>query len=184
MSKAIAALVVAAVLGGLGLGTYDPPSHLVEGGAPDGLQPAAQMPAGIVAEEPAVEPSEPAWEPEEEWYDYEPAYYESEPYSEPESVEAWSGDAPDLRSMGVVDDGERTFTWYSQNTLPGGGLDELNNNGRHLDDRGFVVDADGYIAAASPWGSEPIGTVIDTPYGPAKIYDANEGSSTDLYTGW
>ena len=180
MKGALAALIVAAVLGGLGLGTYDPPSHLIEGGAPD-VEPVAQMPSEIVAEEPAAEPSEAAWD--EEWSEpeYEPVYYEPEAYSEPEP---YIGDVPDLRSAGVVDDGERTYTWYSERTLPGGGLTELNSNGRHLDERGFVVDADGYIAAASPWGSEPIGTVIDTPYGPAKIYDANEGSSTDLYTGW
>ena len=183
MSKAIIAALVVAVLGGLGLGTYDPPSNLVQGGAPD-VEPVAQMPDEIVAEQPPAEPSEPVWEEEPVYYDYEPDYWEPEPYVEPEPAYASEGETPDLYTMGVVSDGERTYTWYSENVLPGNGLTDLNNNGRHLDDRGFVVDGDGYIAAASPWGSEPIGTVIDTPYGPAKIYDANEGDATDLYTGW
>ena len=184
MRGAIIAAIVAVVLGGLGLGNFDPPSSLVEGGIP-AVEPMAQMqPEEIVAETPpeAAESPQEAWY-EPEWYpepDYsEPAVYEE--YSEPEP---WSGDAPDLRSAGVVDDGERTWTWYSSNTLPGNGLTDLNNNGRTVDDRGFVTDGDGYIAVASPWGQDPIGTVIETPYGPGKIYDSNEGGSYDLYTNW
>lgn len=181
MREAIIAALIVAVLGGLGLGTYDPPSNLVQGGAPD-IEPVAMMPVEIVTEEPPAEPSEPVWEEEPVYYDYEPDYWEPEPYAEPEPV--YDGETPDIYTMGVIDDGERTWTWYSSRTLPGNGLDELNSNGRTTNDEGFVVDGDGYIAVASPWGQDSIGTVIDTPYGPGKIYDSNEGGSYDLYTCW
>jgi len=84
---------------------------------------------------------------------------------------------------GVAYIGDQEFNWYSQNVMPGGGLDELNANGRHVDEStGFVVDKDGYIAVASPWGRDEVGTVVDTPFGQGKVYDANEGDAYDLYT--
>ena len=183
MREAIIAALVVAVLGGLGLGTYDPPSNLIEGGAPD-VEPVAQMPDEIVAEEPLAEPSEPVWE--EEYYEpeYEAEWYEPEPYVEPEPAYTSEGETPDLYTMGVVSDGERTYTWYSSRTLPGGGLHDLNSNGRTTNDEGFVTDGDGYIAIASPDESIPIGTVIDTPWGQSKVYDYNPGDSWDVYTGW
>jgi len=186
MSKAIIAALIVAVLGGLGLGTYDPPSNLIEGGAPD-IEPVTSMsPVESIPEPEAVDSyesePEPSYDPE--WYEPEPEpdYWEPEPYVEPEP--AYDGGTPDIYTMGVIDDGERTWTWYSSRTLPGNGLTELNENGRTTNDEGFVVDGDGYIAVASPWGQDSIGTVIDTPYGPGKIYDSNEGGSYDLYTCW
>ena len=182
MREAIIAALIVAVLGGLGLGTYDPPSNLIEGGVPD-IEPVPSMsPVEIVTEEPPAEPSEPVWEEEPVYYEPEPEWVEPEPYSEPES--AWSGEAPDLKSAGVVDDGERTYTWYSERTLPGGGLDDLNANGRTLDGRGFVTDGEGFIAVASPDESLPIGTEVETPWGMARVYDYNPGDSWDVYTGW
>lgn len=84
---------------------------------------------------------------------------------------------------GVAYIGDQEFNWYSQNARPGGGLDELNANGRHVDEStGFVVDGDGYIAVASPWGRDEVGTVVETPFGQGKVYDANEGDAYDLYT--
>lgn len=86
-------------------------------------------------------------------------------------------------SDGVAYIGDQEFNWYSQNVMPGGGLDELNANGRHVDEStGFVVDKDGYITVASPWGRDEVGTVVDTPFGQGKVYDANEGGAYDLYT--
>lgn len=89
-------------------------------------------------------------------------------------------------AAGIVSNGNGEFTWYSQKDMPGGGLEELNANGRHVDDRGFVVDGDGYIAVALPdqeVGNYEKGDVIDTPYGPGKVYDRNEGgTSWDIYT--
>lgn len=185
MRAAAIALIVAAVAGGLGFGSVTPPAHLIEGGIP-AVEPAASMqPVEIVPEEEAVEAPvsepEPIWEPEAVYYDSEPEPDYSEPYAAIESAE---GGAPDLRTMGRVYADGAEWTWYSSRVLPGNGLTELNSNGRTVNDEGFVVDGDGYIAVASPWGQDSIGTVVDTPYGPGKIYDSNEGGSYDLYTCW
>lgn len=105
-------------------------------------------------------------------------------YSEAGSAPEYSGDGSDFELLGVIHADGRKYTWYSQNVLPGGGLDELNGSGRTVNDRGFVVDGDGYIALAAPNGEE-IGTVIDTPMGKAKVYDTNPGGdSYDIYTDW
>ena len=86
---------------------------------------------------------------------------------------------------GVVYDGSgRRYTWYSEHVLPGDGLTELNANGRTVDESGYIVDGDGYIAIASPWGIDPIGTVIATPFGMARVYDVCEDDSYDVYTSW
>ena len=79
-------------------------------------------------------------------------------------------------------DGDTRYTWYSQNVLPGGGLTELNSNGRHVDEAtGFIMDGDGYIAVAS--SDHPHGAVVDTPWGPGKVYDEGCDSGTiDIYT--
>ena len=93
----------------------------------------------------------------------------------------------------ATDEYGRSYTWYSQNVLPGNGLTELNNNGRHVDEStGYVVDGDGYIALAVP-GTEmrsdenpngySQGDVISTPWGEGKVYDSNpDGTSWDVYT--
>ena len=119
---------------------------------------------------------EPIWE--EETYDmgYLPETCEAEPQN--------GSGTPDLQTLGVVEDGWRTYTWYSENILPGDGLYELNANGRWTDPDGFVRDGEGYIAVASPWGVDPIGTVIDTPWGMARVYDVCESGRYDVYTGW
>lgn len=117
------------------------------------------------------------------WFDYE--YPEIAYYG---TVEAQGTPIPsnntDLRTAGVIygEDGTR-YTWYSQNVLPGGGLTELNSNGRTVDGNGYVVDADGYIAVAS--GEHEKGTVLETPFGEAKVYDYCETPGTvDVYTAW
>ena len=120
---------------------------------------------------------EPEPEPEyyyEEYYDADYGYFEG--YSASEYKNSF-------RSAGIVhDDDGQTYSWYSQRKLPGGGLTELNNNGRHVGDNGFIYDGDGYLAAASPYGEE-VGTVVDTPWGQGKIYDQNkDGGSYDMYT--
>lgn len=126
-------------------------------------------------------------EPEPVYYE-EPVYYDYEP--EDDSDYYVSDTAPDggyssdyLRRMGeVYDDGTR-YTWYSQNVLPGGGLTELNNNGRHVSEEGYVVDADDYIAVAS--SDYEVGTILDVPFGSgkAKVYDCGPDSGTvDVYT--
>ena len=91
---------------------------------------------------------------------------------------------PDLQYEGVVESNGLTFTWYSENILPGEGLYELNANGRTVNDGGYVVDGEGFIAVASPWGVDEIGTVIETPWGLARVYDYCEDDSYDVYTSW
>lgn len=116
----------------------------------------------------------------------EPVYYE-EPtcYEEPADYgqACEPGEASDFKSQGVVYEDGTTYTWYSENVLPGGGLDELNANGRTVDGNGFVVDGDGYIAVAS--SDLEMGTVIETPWGEAKVYDTGCASGViDVYTSW
>lgn len=105
-------------------------------------------------------------EPYQQWYEsgvtayYAPA---NDAFSAEDGVTA-----AEFQWRGVVEDGEHFYTWYSERVLPGGGLVELNSNGRHSED-GFVKDGDGYIAVASCDYEK--GTVIDTPFGQAKVYD-------------
>lgn len=107
----------------------------------------------------------------EEWY--EPVYYEP-------TYSSYGGEAGDFQRQGVIYENDTRYTWYSQRVLPGGGLTELNANGRHVED-GFVKDGDGYIAVAS--SDYEIGTVVDTPFGEGKVYDAGCASGTvDIYT--
>ena len=88
--------------------------------------------------------------------------------------------ASEFQWLGVVEDGGVTYTWYSENVLPGGGLDDLNSNGR-WSDGDFVRDGDGYIAVAS--SDYEKGTVVDTPWGEGKVYDTGcESGKIDIYT--
>ena len=91
-----------------------------------------------------------------------------------------SGYNTDFKSAGVIyQDGWR-YTWYSQNVLPGGGLDIP---GRHVDSDGFVKDGDGNIVVASD--SDAYGSIVNTPFGQGKVYDSGSGEGTrDLYTNY
>lgn len=135
---------------------------------------AAALDAAASVDVTAAEPEEPAEYVVEYVEYYEPVYYVP-------SVDTSDGiSAGEFQWLGVVEDDGVRYTWYSQNVLPGGGLDELNENGRHVDG-GFVVDGDGYIAVAS--SDYEKGTVIDTPFGTAKVYDTGCASGTiDVYT--
>lgn len=83
----------------------------------------------------------------------------------------------DFLFRGVINWGGYKFTFYSQQVLPGGGLDIP---GRHVNDGGYVSDGDGYIVLA---GSAAKGTVYDTPFGyQGKIYDRGTvGNHLDVY---
>ena len=120
-----------------------------------------------------------AAEPEPEYYEYyEPTYYEPAYWQTVDTSDGIS--ASEFQWLGVVEEDGVRYTWYSQNVLPGGGLTELNANGRHVEG-GYVVDGDGYIAVAS--SDYEKGTVIDTPFGEAKVYDTGCASGTvDVYT--
>lgn len=90
-----------------------------------------------------------------------------------------SNSSIDLRSAGIVNWGSYRFTWYSQNVLPGGGLDIP---GRHVNSTGFVCDCDGFIVAATAYGR---GTTGNSPWGAWKSYDTGvSGNTVDLYTNW
>ena len=84
-----------------------------------------------------------------------------------------------LKTMGVIYDGGYRYTWYSERVLPGGGL---NIPGRHSDGN-FVRDENNYLCVAS--NDLSYGTVIETPWGTAKVYDSGCASGTiDIYVSW
>lgn len=87
----------------------------------------------------------------------------------------------DLQTMGVISWGGYRYTYYSENVLPGYGLQI---EGRHTDEYGFVCDGEGYICVAS--SSLPWGTVVDTPFGRAgKVYDScGAWDVIDVYVNW
>lgn len=75
-------------------------------------------------------------------------------------------------------------TWYSQKVLPGGGL---KIPGRHVDDRGLVCDADGYICVAINVSDTqfPYGSIMETSLGLAKVYDHGCALGViDVYVNW
>lgn len=111
---------------------------------------------------------------QEAQYYYEPSYYS---YSAPVT---YSGETGSLRTSGVESDGNYIYTWYSQNILPGTGLDIP---GRHVGEGGYVMDGDDNIVVAS--SDLARGTEVDTPYGQAKVYDTGCASGVlDVYTNW
>lgn len=78
---------------------------------------------------------------------------------------------------GAIEWGGYKFTYYSQQVLPGQGLEVP---GRHVTETGYVADGDGFIVLA---GSAPKGTVYPTPFGAqGKIYDRGTvGNHLDVY---
>lgn len=135
-------------------------------------------------EQARAEAAETAYEAEyyEEWY-WEPYPYDYGYTGDYSAYDTSDGiTASEFQWLGVIQDGGTRYTWYSQNVLPGGGLTELNENGRHVEG-GYVMDGDGYIAVAS--SDHPKGTVLDTPFGQAKVYDTGCASGTvDVFVGW
>lgn len=132
----------------------------------------------VVAIEELVETYETYLEEQIETYEA----YSEEP-AEIYAIETYYGDySPyDLQSMGVIDWGGYRYTYYSENVLPGY---DLQIEGRHTDEYGFVCDGDGYICVAS--SSLPWGTVVDTPFGRAgKVYDSGcAWNIIDIYVNW
>ena len=123
------------------------------------------------------------------WEDPDLGYLELKPWVQPDSVGSdgytervfEEPDNSSLRVDGVQysDDGTK-YTWYSENVLPGGGLDIP---GRHVGDGGYVMDGDGNICVAS--SDHEVGTVLETPYGTAVVYDTGCPNGTvDVYTSW
>ena len=143
------------------------------------------------SEQPVREELDPEPDAVSEDYGYfeEPVYEEYISYyadtEDPATVSSIEGQLTPVqfKSMGVLDTEEARYTWYSENVLPGGGLTELNANGRTVNEDGFVTDGDGYIAVAS--GSLEKGTVVQTPFGEVKVYDECETPGViDIYVSW
>ena len=86
-----------------------------------------------------------------------------------------------FKTLGRVQYGEYTYTWYSQRVLPGGGL---NIPERHLNEFGLVVDKDEYVVLASDDFCK--GAVLNTPIGiKGKVYDTGSGvGNLDIYCDW
>ena len=73
-------------------------------------------------------------------------------------------------------------TYYSENVLPGQGL---NIPGRHVADDGTIRDGDGFISVAADLSYLPRGTIVMTSLGPAKVYDTGCAYGTiDIYVSW
>lgn len=84
-----------------------------------------------------------------------------------------------FKFLGVIEWNGWRWTWYSQNVLPGNGL---NIPGRHVDENNYICDENDYICLATY--ELPQGTVVDTPFGKqGKVYDTGCPSGTlDVYT--
>lgn len=105
-----------------------------------------------------------------------------ENYSEPYIPTCWQKYSCDrFKTLGRVQYGEYTYTWYSQRVLPGGGL---NIPERHLNEYGLVVDKDEYVVLASDDFFK--GAILNTPIGiKGKVYDAGSGvGNLDIYCDW
>ena len=105
-----------------------------------------------------------------------------ESYSEPDIPTCWQKYSCDrFKTLGRVQYGEYTYTWYSQRVLPGGGL---NIPERHLNEYGLVVDKDEYVVLASDDFFK--GAVLNTPIGiKGKVYDTGSGvGNLDIYCDW
>lgn len=86
-----------------------------------------------------------------------------------------------FKKMGMIDWNGWTWTWYSENVLPGGGLDIP---GRHVSDNGYIMDENGRICLAS--SVLEYGTILDTPFGAEGcIYDSGCADDIiDTYVSW
>ena len=103
-------------------------------------------------------------------------------YSEPDIPTCWQKYSCDrFKTLGRVQYGEYTYTWYSQRLLPGGGL---NIPGRHLNEHGLVADENEYVVLASDDFFK--GAILNTPIGiKGKVYDAGSGvGNLDIYCDW
>lgn len=86
-----------------------------------------------------------------------------------------------FRRLGKIAHGGFFWTWYSEKVLPGGGL---SIPGRHVDESGFVCDAQGFICLSS--SVLGYGTVLATPFGKSgKVYDSGCAADIiDVYVSW
>ena len=118
---------------------------------------------------------------EEAWEDYEVYFEPVWDYASVGEASYSDGEATgNLQFNGVEYSGGVRYTWYSQQVLPGGGLDIP---GRHVDSEGYVRDGDDNLVLAS--SDLEYGTEVETPYGTGVVRDTGCPSGTlDVYTNW
>ena len=84
--------------------------------------------------------------------------------------------------VGVVYYNGHRETYYSQQVLPGGGL---NIPGRHVAEDGTIRDGDGYICVAADPSYLGYGAIVETSLGTGKVYDSGcDYGTVDIYTNW
>ena len=87
----------------------------------------------------------------------------------------------EFQTAGVIDWQGWRYTYYSEQVLPGGGLEIP---GRWSDGQ-FVRDADGFLCVAS--NEHEHGSIVATPFGDAVVYDSIGDGVTgiiDIYVSW
>lgn len=110
----------------------------------------------------------------------EPTYQSYTPtYSEHTYTQQYQQNGSGLTKEGGVNQyNGRTETWYSSNVLYHYRTPEWTAGAD-----GVYRDADGYVVVAA--SDVPMGSVIDSSYGPAKVYDTGCAAGvTDIYTNW
>lgn len=86
------------------------------------------------------------------------------------------------RSGGVYYYNGHRETWYSTREAAGKNTARV-IPGKHADENGIIRDADGYVCVAS--SDHKFFTVIETSWGPGKVYDWGCSHGTiDIYTTW
>ena len=87
---------------------------------------------------------------------------------------------PLTKSKGRVKFNGHWEYWYSMKNFP---IVLLKIPGRHVDQRGLVLDKDGYIVVATTLVK--MGEIIETSLGMGKRYDTSGFADTvDIYTNW
>ena len=89
----------------------------------------------------------------------------------------------EFQNLGIVNYNNECFTYYSEEVLPGEGLDIP---GRYTDYDGYVCDEEGYVVLATPDEYEhPRQSTIELPTGRiGKFYDFCPEGSIDVYVNW
>ena len=101
--------------------------------------------------------------------------------------DAYSSDgymtADEFKHYGIVNYNGECFTYYSEQDLPGEGLEIP---GRYTDWEGYVCDGEGYVVLATPDEyTHPRGSVIELPTGRmGRFYDFCPEGSIDVYVNW
>jgi hypothetical protein len=96
-----------------------------------------------------------------------------------EPTEDWVEMSPEeFQVAGIIDWNGWRYTYYSEQVLPGEGL---NIPGRWSDGT-FVRDENGYLCVASNINDLPFGTYVDTPFGAGIVYDCGcDPGIIDIY---